>query len=108
MANFIDSVDSRTQLAGTNRLEVLLFSLGFNKRTGREETFGVNVFKVREVMHIPEITHAPDMPPSVEGMVSLRGAMIPIINLTKFCGVECDEKPAILIVTEYISSSFRR
>lgn len=101
MANFIDSVDSRTQLAGTNRLEVLLFSLGFNKKTGREETFGVNVFKVREVMHIPEITHAPDMPPSVEGMVSLRGAMIPIINLTKFCGVECDDSSAILIVTEY-------
>ncbi len=101
MANFIDSVDSRTQLAGTNRLEVLLFSLGFNKRTGREETFGVNVFKVREVMHIPDITHAPDMPPSVEGMVSLRGAMIPIINLTKFCGVECDDDPGILIVTEY-------
>jgi len=101
MANFIDSVDSRTQLAGTNRLEVLLFSLGFNKGTGREETFGVNVFKVREVMHIPDITHAPDMPPSVEGMVSLRGSMIPIINLTKFCGVECDDAPGILIVTEY-------
>lgn len=101
MANFIDSVDSRTQLAGTNRLEVLLFSLGRDAVTGREETFGVNVFKVREVMHIPEITRAPDMPSSVEGMVSLRGSMIPIINLPKFCGVNSEEKPSILIVTEY-------
>ncbi|MCW8890142.1 MAG: chemotaxis protein [Sedimenticola sp.] len=101
MANFIDSVDSRTQLAGTNRLEVLLFSLGRDSITGREETFGVNVFKVREVMHIPEITRAPDMPESVEGMVSLRGSMIPIINLPKFCGVHSEEKPSILIVTEY-------
>ncbi|MCW8905636.1 MAG: chemotaxis protein [Sedimenticola sp.] len=101
MANFIDSVDSRTQLAGTNRLEVLLFSLGRDTVTGREETFGVNVFKVREVMHLPEITRAPDMPDSVEGMVSLRGNMIPIINLPKFCGVNTDEKPTILIVTEY-------
>jgi two-component system chemotaxis response regulator CheV len=101
MANFIDSVDSRTQLAGTNRLEVLLFSLGRDAVTGREETFGVNVFKVREVMHIPEITRAPDMPASVEGMVSLRGNMIPIINLPKFCGVNSEEKPSILIVTEY-------
>lgn len=101
MANFIDSVDSRTQLAGTNRLEVLLFSLGHDSVTGREETFGVNVFKVREVMHIPAITRAPDMPASVEGMVSLRGSMIPIINLPKFCGVQTDEKPSILIVTEY-------
>jgi two-component system chemotaxis response regulator CheV len=101
MANFIKSVDDRTRLAGTNRLEVLLFSLGTDLRTGREETFGVNVFKVREVMLVPEITHAPDMPPSVEGMVSLRGSMIPVINLPDFCGVQSDNKPEILIVTEY-------
>ena len=101
MANFIKSVDDRTRLAGTNRLEVLLFSLGKDIQTGREETYGVNVFKVREVMLVPEITHAPDMPPAVEGMVSLRGNMIPVINLPKFCGVQTEEKPEILIVTEY-------
>ncbi len=101
MSNFIKSVDDRTRLAGTNRLEVLLFSLGKDIRTGREETFGVNVFKVREVMLVPEITHAPDMPPSVEGMVSLRGNMIPVINLPDFCGVQTEERPSILIVTEY-------
>jgi len=101
MANFIKSVDDRTRLAGTNRLEVLLFSLGKDVKTGREETFGVNVFKVREVMLVPEITHAPDMPPAVEGMVSLRGNMIPVINLPDFCAVHSDNKPEILIVTEY-------
>ncbi|MEJ2609442.1 MAG: chemotaxis protein [Candidatus Thiodiazotropha sp.] len=101
MSNFIKSVDDRTRLAGTNRLEVLLFSLGKDVRTGREETYGVNVFKVREVMLVPEITHAPDMPESVEGMVSLRGNMIPVINLPDFCGIQTEEKPAILIVTEY-------
>lgn len=101
MANFIKSVDDRTRLAGTNRLEVLLFSLGKDIRTGREETYGVNVFKVREVMLVPEITHAPDMPPAVEGMVSLRGNMIPVINLPEFCGVQTEEKPEILVVTEY-------
>ena len=101
MSNFIKSVDDRTRLAGTNRLEVLLFSLGKDIRTGREETYGVNVFKVREVMLVPEITHAPDMPASVEGMVSLRGNMIPVINLPDFCGIQTEEKPSILIVTEY-------
>jgi two-component system, chemotaxis family, chemotaxis protein CheV len=101
MANFIKSVDDRTRLAGTNRLEVLLFSLGKDSKTGREETYGVNVFKVREVMLVPEITHAPDMPPSVEGMVSLRGNMIPVINLPNFCGVQTEDHPEILIVTEY-------
>jgi two-component system chemotaxis response regulator CheV len=101
MANFIKSVDDRTRLAGTNRMEVLLFSLGKDIHTGRDETFGVNVFKVREVMLVPEITHAPDMPPSVEGMVSLRGNMIPVINLPKFCGVQTEERPGILVITEY-------
>jgi len=101
MANFIKSVDDRTRLAGTNRLEVLLFSLGKDSRTGREETYGVNVFKVREVMLVPEITHAPDMPRSVEGMVSLRGNMIPVINLPDFCGIQTEDNPDILIVTEY-------
>lgn len=101
MANFIKSVDDRTRLAGTNRLEVLLFSLGKDSRTGREETYGVNVFKVREVMLVPEITHAPDMPPSVEGMVSLRGNMIPVINLPDFCGIQTEDRPDVLIVTEY-------
>lgn len=101
MANFIKSVDDRTRLAGTNRLEVLLFSLGKDINTGRDETFGVNVFKVREVMLKPEITHAPEMPPSVEGMVSLRGNMIPVINLPKFCGVQTQEEAGILVITEY-------
>ncbi len=100
-ANFINSVDERTKLAGANRLEILLFSLGKDKQTDRQEVFGINVFKVREVMHVPEITHAPDTPPSVEGLVSLRGTMVPIVNLVNFCGVESEEPPRILIVTEY-------
>ncbi|MCW8929811.1 MAG: chemotaxis protein [Gammaproteobacteria bacterium] len=101
MTNFIQSVDERTNLAGTNRLELLLFSLGHDSNTGREEVFGINVFKVREVMSIPEITQAPDMPASVEGMISLRGHLIPVVNLAKFCGLQIDEPPQIMIVTEY-------
>ncbi len=101
MNNFIKSVDERTNLAGTNRLELLLFSLGNDSQTGREEVFGINVFKVREVMSIPEITQAPDMPPSVEGMISLRGHLIPVVNLAKFCRFEVTEPPKIMIVTEY-------
>ena len=101
MANVLQSVDERTRLAGTNRLEVLLFSIGLDATTGRNEVFGINVFKVREVMHVPPITHAPDMPPGVEGFVSLRGAMVPIINLQEFCGVKTADEPKILMVTEY-------
>jgi len=101
MATFIDSIDERTQLAGTNHLEVLLFSLGTSDRTGRDEVFGINVFKVREVLNIPDITSAPEMPDGVEGFVSLRGDMVPIINLQKFCNVDSENEPNILMITEY-------
>ena len=101
MSKLMQSIDARTQLAGTNRLEVLLFSLGISGSSRREEVFGINVFKVREVMHIPQITRAPDMPAAVEGMVSLRGIMVPVINLAKFCNLQSDSRPEILMVTEY-------
>jgi two-component system chemotaxis response regulator CheV len=101
MATLIDSIDERTKLAGTNHLEVLLFSLGTSDKTGRNEVFGINVFKVREVLNIPEITSAPEMPDGVEGFVSLRGDMVPIINLQKFCKLESNDEPRILMITEY-------
>jgi len=101
MSQFIQSVDDRTRMAGANRLEVLLFSLGLDQKTGREEVFGINVFKVREVLNVPEITRAPDAAEGIEGMVSLRGVMVPVIKLAHFCQLEVEEKPGILIISEY-------
>ena len=101
MSDLLKNIDARTKLAGTNKLEILMFSLGKDVRSGREETFGINVFKVREVMRIPEITRAPEMPPAVEGMTSLRGALVPVIDLAKYIGMESDSAPGIMIVTEY-------
>ncbi|MCG8992547.1 chemotaxis protein CheW, partial [Laribacter hongkongensis] len=78
--SLLASVDARTKLAGSNKMEILLFSLG------TRETFGINVFKVREVSQTPEITKSPNMPFGVEGVISLRGNIIPIISLGKFIG----------------------
>jgi two-component system chemotaxis response regulator CheV len=100
MSELLNSIDARTRLAGTNKLEILLFALGLDNRTGRRETFGINVFKVREVMRTPPITAAPDMPAAVKGMVSLRGALVPVVDLatTSACKTAPHE---IMIVTEY-------
>ena len=76
----LDDVDARTKLVGSNRMEILLFSLG----TG--ETFGINVFKVREVSKTPFITKAPNMPGGVEGLISLRGNVIPVLALAQVLG----------------------
>ncbi|WP_153109216.1 chemotaxis protein [Propionivibrio limicola] len=101
MSELLKSIDARTKLAGTNKLEILLFTLGVNSATGRRETFGINVFKVREVMRTPPITAAPEMPPSVEGMVSLRGALVPVVDLARYAGVNTETPRSIMIVTEY-------
>lgn len=101
MSELLKSIDARTKLAGTNKLEILLFSLGTNSKTGRSETFGINVFKVREVMRTPVITSAPEMPASVVGMVSLRGVLVPVVDLASYAGVASDTPRSIMIVTEY-------
>lgn len=101
MSELLKNIDARTRLAGTNKLEILLFTLGTDARTGRRETFGINVFKVREVMRTPPITAAPDMPPAVKGMVSLRGVLVPVVDLAEYAGVQPDSPRDIMIVTEY-------
>src|SRR5512134_1388844 len=96
-ATLLDSVDARTKLAGSNRMEILLFSLGTH------ETFGINVFKVREVSKTPTITKAPNMPLGVEGLISLRGNVIPVLSLAKVMGL-LDAPPGLgdsMMVTEY-------
>ncbi|MFA6313416.1 MAG: chemotaxis protein [Sterolibacterium sp.] len=95
--SMLEAVDARTQLAGSNRMEILLFSLG------TRETFGINVFKVREVSKTPKITKTPNMPAGVEGLISLRGNVIPVLSLAR--AMELNDAPGGLggsmMVTEY-------
>jgi two-component system chemotaxis response regulator CheV len=88
-------VDQKTRLAGSNRMELLLFSLG------GKETFGINVFKVREVCESMAITETPNMPAGVAGIVSLRGAIIPVISLARCLSLEKGDKQQKLIITEF-------
>jgi two-component system chemotaxis response regulator CheV len=96
-ATLMESVDARTKLAGSNRMEILLFSLGTH------EIFGINVFKVREVSKTPAITKAPNMPTGVEGLISLRGNVIPVVSLTKVMHLADapTELGRSMMVTEY-------
>jgi two-component system chemotaxis response regulator CheV len=95
--NLLDSVDARTRLAGSNKMEILLFSLG------TRETFGINVFKVREVGRTPQITKTPNMPRGVEGLVSLRGNVIPVLSLISFLEHKDEpvERGKTMMVAEY-------
>ena len=107
MSTLIKEIDARTRLAGANQMELLLFHLGTS------ELFGINVFKVREVMKLPELARVPDTDNRVVGMANIRGTMVPVIALKRSLGLgEHDvdlTKPeakenGILIVTEYNGS----
>ena len=99
-ATLLANIDARTKLVGSNKMEILLFSLG------TRETFGINVFKVREVSQTPAITKTPNMPFGVEGVLSLRGNIIPIISLARFIGAnEPGKKYETMIVTEFNKST---
>ena len=92
MSAQLKEVDARARLAGTNKLEILLFKFEKLGSDAKHGTFGINVFKVREVIRVPQITRAPDMPPAVEGMASLRGMLVPVIDL-KSSPDTCTEVP---------------
>ncbi|WP_374672813.1 chemotaxis protein [Acidovorax temperans] len=94
-------MDERTNLAANSMFELLLFRLGEAPGTTRRELFGINVFKVREILVMPEITAMVNMPPSVMGVANIRGQMITVINLPKVVGCNPTKGLGILLVTEF-------
>jgi two-component system chemotaxis response regulator CheV len=105
MSSLIKEVDARTGLAGTNQMELLLFHVGTS------EVFGINVFKVREVMKFPVLTRLPEADPRVEGMANIRGTTVPVIGLIQIIVGLTQGQPGQvsdgngkLIVTEYNGS----
>ena len=81
MAGILDGVDQRTKLAGHNRFELLLFKLASQQR------FGINVFKVQEVIQCPTLTQIPNSHSVICGVAHLRGKTIPVLDLSIAIGL---------------------
>jgi len=97
MSGVMASVDQRTQLAGRNRLELLMFRLG-----GRQ-LYGINVFKVREVLQCPKLSSVPKSHPVVRGISNIRGSTITIMDLSMAIGGPPipDIDNSFVIISEY-------
>ncbi|MGD9849809.1 MAG: chemotaxis protein [Nitrospirales bacterium] len=96
MAKWMAEIDQRTRLAGANKMELLMFDLG------TEEIYGINVFKIREVMKLPFITKIPDSDPRVLGIVNLRGENVALVDLKQAIGLgPLDPAGGKLIIAEY-------
>jgi purine-binding chemotaxis protein CheW len=75
-------------------LQVVGFRIG-------NETFGVRIGSVREIVRVPEITAVPSAPETIEGVINLRGKIIPVMDLRKRFGqsdIQPDKKNRILVV----------
>ncbi len=101
MAGIMDSVNQRTQLVGQNRLELLLF------RLGGEQLYGINVFKVKEVLQCPPLTEIPKRNPVIRGVAHIRGGTISIMDMNQATGHgELDNiSDCFVIITEYNRST---
>lgn len=97
MAGVLESVNQRTKLVGENRLELLLF------RVKGTQLYGINVFKVKEIIQCPKLTLLPGSNPVVRGVVHIRSGTIPILDMSMATGSAAlsDVEKAFVIITEY-------
>ena len=97
MTGVLDGVNQRTRLVGNNRMELLLFRLSGKLR------YGINVFKVQEVIQCPSLTHIPNSHPVVCGIANIRGKTISIIDLGAAVGQAPLDSMAgrFVIIAEY-------
>lgn len=75
-------------------LQLVTFSIG-------DEEFGVEILKVQEIIRMLEITKVPKAPPFVEGVINLRGKVIPILDLRKRFGLDSrshDKNTRIIVI----------
>ena len=91
----LDRIDQRIRLAGHNRLALLLF------RLGTRQLFGVNVFKVQEVLPRPPLFRLPQLPRAFASAADVRGRTVPVLDLARAIGQEPDQEPRYLVVTEF-------
>lgn len=72
--------------SGTNELEIVEFGIGKNK-------FGINVIKVKEIINPVHITVVPHSHPNVEGIIELRGEVMPVVDVAQALGFPPSETP---------------
>ena len=94
-------VDERSNLTNSNKFELLLFRLGGDPSGQHSELFGINVFKIREIVAMPEVTAVAGSSPNMLGVVNLRGQIITVLDLPSIVGVVPKTGLNIMLVTEF-------
>ena len=76
-------------------LQLVAFKIG-------RELYGVGIESIREIVRFPEITEVPDAPAFLEGVINLRGKIVPVIDLRKRLGIggEGNTRSTRVLITE--------
>lgn len=98
-------VDERSNLTSSNMFELLLFRLGESAHSTTRELYGINVFKVRELLEMPKITEVAGIRPPMLGVTNVRGQIVPVIDLGAAVGCKSMNGHRILMITEYARST---
>ena len=86
-------VQGKSGGAGGNVLQLVSFKVG-------NEEFGLEILKVQEIIRLRELTRVPNMPDFVDGVINLRGKVIPVIGLRRRMGIatgEADKRTRIVV-----------
>ena len=105
MDSFQKDIDERANLALSNKFELLLFRLGDGQHGGKSELYGINVFKLREIVPMPKINRAAGMMSPLLGMANIRDQFIPVIDLPAVTGCTPKTGLNLLLITEYARST---
>ncbi len=106
MSTTLEQVEKTANLSKNNQMSLMIFQVQHNTKEQEFPYYGMNVFKVREVLEARayEISEMPDTNPLIEGMIELRGTYLPVIDLPKWMGFEMtpkDKEKSIIIVSDF-------
>lgn len=106
MSTMLEQIEKTAQLSKNNQMSLMIFQVQFPRDGFHPPYYGMNVFKVREVLEarVYDVSPMPDSNPLIEGMIELRGVYLPVIDLPKWMGFDMTEeerKKSIIIVSDF-------
>ena len=109
--SMLEQIDKTTKLAENNQLALMIFQVQTEQpaQVKRSAFYGVNVFKIREVLEAKSYTLSklPDSNALIEGMIQLRGKFIPVVDLPAWLGVpmtDSDREKSVIIIADFSHS----
>jgi len=88
-------MEEQVATAGSQTRQLVVFALA-------GETYGVDIYQVREIIRVPDVTKVPKTPDFIEGIINLRGGVIPVLDLRRRLGMDSRDvsREARIVIVE--------